>query len=195
MTNARPQAPLENVGAGAILALLTIPIGVIIVALIASIGVFGGIVGFVVAFCAVALYRRGSGGIISRNGAWTVTAIVVATILLGIWVSMVVSFAHGLAHLGNIGLPQFWPQFNHDFPALLSQDGLFIVLVLAFGILGAARTLRRAFVTAHVSPSPTATYGSSSESTTITPTAYRNDVDGAPTGSADDKTAPPTLGH
>jgi hypothetical protein len=195
MTNARTQAPPENVGVGASLALLTIPIGVVIVVAIVSIGVFASIAGYVLALLGVWLYRRGSGGTISRTGAWIVTGTVVASILVGMWASMVVSFAHGLAHLGNIGLAQFWPQFGQDFPALLSEDALVLVLVLAFGVIGSFRTLRRAFATSRVGGPPKANFGSTFNSTTITPTTYMNDVDGAPTGSADDKTAPPTLGH
>lgn len=195
MTNARPQAPIENVGAGAILALLAIPVGAVIIVLISSIGFVASIAGYVLAVLGVWLYRRGSGGIISRTGAWIVTGIVVVAILLGIWLSMVASFAHGLAHLSNIGLPQFWPQFNHQFPQLIGQNGLFIVLVLVFGILGAFRTMRRAFATAHVGARPGETFGSPIESTTVTPTVYQNDVDAAPTGSADDKTPPPTIGR
>jgi hypothetical protein len=140
------------------------------------------------------LYRRGSGGVISRVGAWVVTAIVLATLLVGIWASMVVSFADGLGHLGDIGLPGFWPQFTKDFPDNLNANLLFIVLVLAFGLLGAFRTLRRAFATTRVIARPNTTIGSADGPSTVTPTVYRNDVDAAPTGSADDKTPPPTVG-
>ncbi len=193
MTNARPQAPVENVGAGAILALLAIPVGVVVLVLISSIGFIASIVGFLVAFCAIWLYRRGSGGIISRTGAWIVTAIVAVTLLLGVWASMVVTFARGIGHLGNIGLPEFWPEFNKDFPANVNANILFILLTLAFGVLGAVRILRRAFLTAHV-PGAQRDSATSTGSSTITPTTYRNDVDAPPTGSADDKTTPPTSG-
>src|ERR1700710_877110 len=122
MTSTRPQSPVENVRGGGLFALLAIPLGVIILTLISSIGFVASIVGFVVAFCAVWLYRRGSGGIISRTGAWVGTIIVLATLLLGIWVSEVVEFARGIGHLGNIGDPTFWPQFNDRFPSLIGQD-------------------------------------------------------------------------
>jgi hypothetical protein len=195
MTNARPQAAIENVGGGTILALLAIPVGVIILVLVSSIGIFASVVGFVVAISAVWLYRRGSGGIISRTGAWTVTVIVLATLLIGIWISLVVIEAGGLGHLDVVTDPRYLQAFNTHFSQVLSDNALFIVLVLLFGILGAFRTLGRAFATAHVSASPTATFGSSIESTTVTPTVYQNDVDSAPTGSADDKTPPPTAGR
>lgn len=195
MTTVRPQSPIENVLGGGLLALLAIPVGVIILTLIASIGVFASIVGFIIAFSSVWLYRRGSGGIISRTGAWIVTAIVLVTLLLGIWVTEVVGFARGIGHLGNIGLPEFWPQFNHEFPSLLGQDALFIVLVLVFGAVGAFRTLGRAFATTRVITRPDTAYGSPDGPSSIGTTTYQNDVDGAPTGSIDDKTTPPTTGN
>src|ERR1700743_2591851 len=116
MTDVRAQPPEENVIGGGLLALLALPVGVVVLVLISSIGVVASIVGYLVAFAAMWLYRRGSGGVISRVGAWVVTAIVLATLLVGIWASMVVSFADGLGHLGDIGLPGFWPQFTRDFP-------------------------------------------------------------------------------
>jgi hypothetical protein len=195
MTNVRAQAPVENVGAGAILALLAIPVGVILLVLLSSVGVFASIVGFAVSFAALWLYRRASGGVISRAGAWIVAAIVLATLLLGIWASMVVGLAGGLGHLSRIGLPQFWPVFNANFSTLVSQNVVFIVLVLAFGALGSFRILGRAFATAHVAPRPNTPVGPDAGSTTYSPTVYQNDVDAAPTGSADDRTPPPSAGN
>jgi hypothetical protein len=196
MTNVRPQAPVENILAGSILALLAIPVGVILLVLLGTIGIVASIVGFAVSFAALWLYRRASGGIISRVGAWIVTLIVAVSLLLGIWAQLVVTAAGGLGHLDRIGLPEFWPIFNHDFADTLSQSGLFIGLVLLFGALGAFRLLRRAFATAHVPAHPGAAYGSydspTSNATTVTPTVYQNDVDAPPTGSADDKTPPPS---
>jgi hypothetical protein len=194
MTSARQEPPVENVAAGAILSLLAIPVGVIILTLISTVGFAASIVGFVIAICAVWLYRRGSGGIISRTGAWVVTAVVAFTLLFGIWVSLVVEFAGGLGKLHNIGLAEFWPLFNRDFSKLVSENGVFILLVLAFGVLGAFRTLRRAFITTRIVSAPNTSYGSPDGPPTVTPTIYTNDVDGAPTGSADDRTPPPTIG-
>jgi hypothetical protein len=194
MTAARPQGQPENVLAGALLALLALPVGVVILALISSIGFVASIVGFLVAFAAVWLYRRGSGGAISRTGAWIVTAIVVLTLLLGIWVSLVVAFARGLGHLANIGLPDFWPQFNENLPDDINANILFIVLIIVFGALGAFRILGRAFVTARQTPNPANLTG---QATTLPPApqTYHDDIDAPPTGSADDKTAPPTTGN
>ena len=194
MTAARPQSQPENVIGGALLALLALPVGVVILTLISSIGIVASIVGFLVAFAAVWLYRRGSGGAISRTGAWIVTGIVVLTLLLGIWVSLVVAFARGLGHLANIGLPDFWPQFNQNLPDDINSNILFIVLIIVFGALGAFRILGRAFFTARQTPNPSNLTG---QATALPPApqTYHDDIDANPTGSADDKTAPPTTGN
>jgi len=193
MSTPTNQQQPENVIGGAILALLAIPVGVIALTLLWSIGFIASIVGFLVAFCAFWLYRRGSGGQISRAGAWIITAIVVFSIAFGLWVAMVVDFADGLGHLGNIGMPGFWPQFNDHFSDIVGANVLAIVLVFAFGALGAFRILGRAFATARQTSAPANLTG---QSTTLppAPTTYHDDIDAAPTGSADDKTAPPTAG-
>jgi hypothetical protein len=193
MTAPRPQGQPENVLSGALLALLAVPVGVILLALLSSIGFVASIVGYLVAFAAVWLYRRGSGGVISRVGAWIVTGIVLLTLLLGVWVSLVVAFASGLGNLGNIGLPGFWPQFNENLPDDIGSNGLFIVLILVFGALGSFRILGRAFATARQTPTPANLTGEPT-SLPAAPQIYHDDIDAPPTGSADDKTAPPTAG-
>jgi hypothetical protein len=183
----------ENVIGGALLALLAIPVGVVALTLLWSIGFVASIVGFLVAFSAVWLYRRGSGGVISRVGAWTVTLIVVVALALGLWVALVVEFANGIGHLGNLGYPDFWPQFNAHFPDILKADVLSVVLVFVFGALGSFRVLGRAFSVARQTAAPANLTG---QPTTLpaAPTTYHDDIDAAPTGSADDKTVPPSTG-
>jgi hypothetical protein len=193
MTAPRPQAQPENVIGGGLFALLAIPVGVIALTLLWSIGFVASIVGFLVAFCAVWLYRRGSGGVISRVGAWTITAIVVFAIAFGLWIAMVVDYARGIGHLDNLGDPTFWPQFNHDFPDNVNTNILAIVLVFVFGALGSFRILGRAFATARQTPNPSNLSGQSS-TLPPAPSTYHDDIDAPPTGSADDKTAPPTAG-
>jgi hypothetical protein len=188
-----PVVPNEDVVRGGLFALLAIPVGVILLTLLSSIGFIASIVGWVVAFCALWLYRRGSGGFISRVGAWTVTAIVVVSLLIGIWASLVVTLAGGLGQLSVIGDPRFWPLFSSNFGTLLNQNLLFVILVLAFGALGAFRTLGRAFATARQPRTQEQIFGQAPTGT-VYPTSYQNDVDGAPSGSADDKTKPPTSG-
>jgi hypothetical protein len=191
MTAVRPQGQPENVLAGGLLAVLALPVGVVVLALISSIGFIASIVGYLVAFSAVWLYRRGSGGIISRVGAWVVTGIVVLTLLIGIWVSLVLGAAGGLGELGVLSNPRFWSLFNEDFPSLVGGNILFIALILVFGALGSFRVLGRAFATARQTPNPSNITGLS---TTLPPApqTYHDDIDAPPTGSADDKTAPPT---
>src|ERR1700709_1746382 len=129
MTTSSTQPQPENVIGGAMLALLAIPVGVIALTLLWSIGFVASIVGFLVAFTAVWLYRRGSGGVISQVGAWLITALVVFPLAFGLWVAMVVDYAHGLGHLGNIGYGDFWAQFNADFSANVNASILSIILV------------------------------------------------------------------
>jgi hypothetical protein len=190
----QPQPQPENVIGGGLFALLAIPVGVIALTLLWSIGFIASIVGFLVAFSAVWLYRRGSGGVISRVGAWLITAIVVFTLAFGLWVAMVVDYAHGLGHLSNIGQGDFWAQFNADFSDNVNASILSIILVFVFGALGAFRILGRAFATARQTDAPANLTG---QPTTLppAPATYHDDIDAAPTGSADDKTAPPTTGN
>jgi hypothetical protein len=193
MTGSTTHHQPENVISGALLALLALPVGVIVLALISSIGFVASIVGYLIAFAAVWLYRRGSGGVISRVGAWVITGVVVLTLLVGIWVSLVVTAVGGLGNLGLIGDARFWPLFNEHFSDLVGGSALFIILVLAFGVLGSFRVLGRAFATARLHESAATAPGNS---TTLppAPTTYHDDIDAAPTGSADDKTKPPTAG-
>jgi len=118
----------------------------------------------------------------------------VLTLLIGIWLSLVVGFAGGLGSLGNLNDPTFWAQFNTQFPTLLNQNILFVVLIFVFGAIGSVRILGRAFATARQTAGPTNLMG---QSTTLppAPVTYHDDIDAAPTGSADDKTAPPSSGE
>jgi hypothetical protein len=198
-----PKTPGQKLLAGSLLALLVIPVGVILFTLISSVGFVASITGFVIAFAAVWLFRKGAGGIITRAGAWVIAAIVVVTLLLGFYVSMVVDFANGVAKAETVAghsmtaldlfnNPNFWPAFNANFSSQFSDNALFFTLALVFGILGSFRILRRAFVTSVPSTSTAATFGTAPNAPSPThPPVYLNDVDGSPTASADDKTLPP----
>jgi hypothetical protein len=76
----------------------------------------------------------------------------------------------------------------------VSENVLSVVLVFAFGALGAFRILGRAFATARQTASPANLTG---QATTLppAPATYHDDIDAPPTGSADDKTAPPSTGN
>jgi hypothetical protein len=201
---AQPTNTNEDVIKGGLFALVAIPLGVVLLVLLSSIGFIASIVGFVVAAAAVWLYRRGSGGFISRTGAFVVTGVVIVALLVGIWLSVAVDAAGGLGHLDRLGDSAFWSAFSANFGRLLGEEGLFVPLVILFGALGAFRTLRRAFAIARqprtqeqiFGQQPPTPYGSAPGTTasTIQPTSYQNDVDGPPSASVDDKTKPPTPG-
>jgi hypothetical protein len=201
---AQPANTNEDVIKGGLFALVAIPLGVILLVLLSSIGFIASIVGFVVAAAAVWLYRRGSGGFISRSGAFVVTGVVVVALLIGIWISIAIDFAGGLGHLGLLGQSEFWDQYWANFGKLVGEEGLFVPLVIVFGALGAFQTLRRAFAIARqprtqeqiFGQQPPTPYTSAPGTTasTIQPTSYQNDVDGPPSASVDDKTPPPTPG-
>jgi hypothetical protein len=214
---ATPPTPTEHVGRGALLALFAIPAGIVVFVAISSIGIFASIVSFGVAFAAYWLYQRGAGGIVTRAGAWVVTSIVVVTIVLSLYFSMVWQFATAVANttkektLGAstwdvLNLPGFWPAFNDNFSYQASHSVGNIIFALALGALGSYRILRRAF--AMTSSGPSAAFGARPGSPLpppaaltdpppaphVAPQVYENDVDAPPTGSADDKTAPPSAG-
>ena len=92
-TPVQPAAPVvlppENRTRGTLLALLIIPAGIIVWAIIWSIGFIAGIVGIGVAIGALALYRFGSGGRISLNGAVRVSVIVVITLVLAFFAGII----------------------------------------------------------------------------------------------------------
>lgn len=172
-----PQRPIENVSRGALLSLLAIPVGVVLWTLIWSVGIVASIVAFVIAIAAVWLYRKGSGGLISRPGAWIVTLVVVFTLLLSFWVGMVVDYAGGLGHLNYISEPRFFAFFNEDFAENFKGDLPSFGLALLFSALGCFRVLGRAFATARATSSTTSTFGTAPEAPSG---AYVPQVDAAP---------------
>src|SRR3954451_23687257 len=84
-----PSLPAENVPRGPIFPLLITPAGVIVWTVIWAIGFIASIVALGVAIGALALYRLGSGGRISRTGAIRVTVITIITLLLSFVVGIV----------------------------------------------------------------------------------------------------------
>jgi hypothetical protein len=188
--------------AGGLLALLIIPVGVLIFVLISSIGFVASITGFVIALGAVWLYGKGSGGVITRAGAWIVTSIVVVTLLLAFYISMVVDFANDVSKdltsqgqtisaVDVFNRPAFWSVFNENVGAILSDNALYFVIALLLGLLGSFRTLRRAFATSGA-PSGVTSAATVSPTRAAQSSTYLSDVGGAPTASADEKTPPPS---
>jgi hypothetical protein len=189
-----PRTHQETVVRGTLFSLIVIPVGILVFVLISSVGFIASITGFLVAYGAAWLYGKGTGGAITRAGAWVITGVVAVTLLLSFYVSMVVDFAR--AGGSHFAIPatqffsgaDFWPLFNQNFGDLLKADGVSFLIALALGILGSYRVLRRAFAMSALAKPPTATpystlYGSP-----------ENEADGAPSASADDKTKPPTPG-
>jgi hypothetical protein len=200
--------PTENTVRGSLLALLVVPVGIFVYCLIASVGIVASIVSYGVALGAVWLYQRGAGGFISRAGAWVITVIIVGTIALSLYVNYIYVVAGALAKAlpGTFGStwwaalnsPGFWPFFNEHIGAVVQASALNIVLSVVLGILGAYRTLMRVFRATsggRVAPYSARSAAAARVQAPVPPSlAYPNDVDGAPTGSADDKTPPPTTG-
>jgi hypothetical protein len=141
-----PQHPSENVVRGILLALIVIPVGVAAWVAIWSVGVVASIVAYGIAFAAVWLYRRGSGGLITRSGAWGITAIVVVTLLLGFWLGIAVDFAGGFGHLDLLVDPRFQQIFQDNFGEIVKANLVSLLLAVAIGGLGVYRVLRHAFV-------------------------------------------------
>jgi hypothetical protein len=144
------------------LALLIIPAGVLVWVGLWSLGFITSIVAFGIAVGAVWLYRKGSGGLITREGAWTVTAIVVVTLLIAFWLGLVLDEAGGIKHLDRLSNPVFWRYFSEDFGALVKQDILSLLIAVAFAALGVRRVLGNAFATARATAETASNLGAES---------------------------------
>ena len=153
MTSYTTPVPEENVTRGTLLALLVIPLGVIVWTIIWNVGFIASIVSFGVAFLAVFLYQRGSGGTISRAGAIRVILIVVVTVALSLFIGVVSEVAIAIGQAADISpfdavaSPNFWPFFNEILAEPDVQKELLpaIGLGILFAALGCFSTLRRAF--------------------------------------------------
>jgi hypothetical protein len=143
--------PVENVARGAVFALLVVPAGIAVWLVLWKFGFIASIVAFGVVWAAVQLYVRGSGGAISRAGAFVILGLVVVTLLLSFLAGMVydvaseVGKASSLSTWGTLTHDGFWTFFWDVFPdALDTYKGSF-AFAAAFGALGAFRTLRSVF--------------------------------------------------
>ncbi|MHC5797762.1 hypothetical protein ACVXZ4_16555 [Lacisediminihabitans sp. FW035] len=141
----------ENVVRGGIFALVAVPVGIVLWVVIWSIGIVSAIVAFAVAAFAAWLYRKGSGGLVSKVGALVIAAIVLGTILLSFYFGLVSDYAKfageqlGLNPFAAVLDPLFWPNFNADFGLLLNGNLLNLVFALALGTLGAFSVIRKAY--------------------------------------------------
>jgi hypothetical protein len=136
--------PSENVPRGTILALLIIPAGIIVWTIIWSIGFIASIVALGVALGALALYRLGSGGRISRTGAIRVTIITIVTLVLSFIVGIV---SDNLAYyLKAINAGRFFDALSADIGRAPGDYAIQFVLAIGLGALGCFSVLRTAFV-------------------------------------------------
>jgi len=147
-------APLplpENVVRGGLFAAIAVSVGIVLWVIIWSIGIVSALVAFAVAAFAAWLYRKGSGGLISKVGALVIAGIVLGTILLSFYFGLVSDYAKyageqlGLTPFAAVLDPLFWPNFNADFGTLLNGNLLNLVFALALGTLGAFSAIRKAY--------------------------------------------------
>ena len=155
----QPVRPQEDTIKGALFALAIVPVIVVIEVLLSSLGIAAAIVGFVAAIGAVWLYRKGSGGLVSRTGAWVVTGIVIVSVLLGFWAAIAVDLVGGIGHLARLADPRFPAVYSAYFGAEVKANAVYYGLGILFAALGAFRTLGRAFSTARQPVDPEAMFG------------------------------------
>jgi hypothetical protein len=156
-TSAAP-TQVENIGKGTAFALLAVPAGVAVWLILWKFGFIASIVGFGAVWVAVQLYVRGSGGVISRLGAFIILGIVVVTLLLSFLSGMVYDAAD---EIGKASSMTTWEAFTHDkfwtvfwdaFPDALPLYKKDFLIASAFGALGAFSMLRTVFQQAAQAP-------------------------------------------
>ena len=142
--------PVEDVNRGTVVALLTIPAGIIVWTLIWSIGFIASVVTFGMAILATFLYRLGSGGTIGRAGAVRITIVTLVTVVLSIIAGVVWDVAVTLSRFAKVtpiealSHPNFGTVFENYFEG--NGNLYFSLLVaVAFGVLGCFSVLRGAF--------------------------------------------------
>ncbi|MFM9919085.1 hypothetical protein [Lacisediminihabitans sp. H27-G8] len=151
----------ENVVRGGMFAAVAVPLGIVLWVVIWSIGFVSAIVAFAVAAFAAWLYRKGSGGLVSKVGALVIAGIVLVTILLSFYFGLVSDYAKfageqlGLNPFAAVLDPLFWPNFTADFGLLLNANLLNLLFALALGTLGAFSVIRKAYRSSSI-PAPVA---------------------------------------
>lgn len=158
-----PHLPVrENVGRGALAALVTVPVGVIAWVIVWGFGFVASIVGFVVALLALRLYLWGAGRI-SRAGAAVVLLTTTVTLLVAFFAGIVYDAAIGFGEGSGLGAwgafthPDFWPAFWEVVPPVLPEYLPDFGWAVGFGALGSFATIRSAFAAARASAAPAPT--------------------------------------
>ena len=147
----QPPVPAEDVNRGTVVALLTIPAGIIAWCIIWSIGFIASVVTFGMAILATFLYRLGSGGTIGRAGAIRITIVTLTTVVLSIIAGVVTDVALSISRFAKVSPIEALshPNFGKVFETYISSgDGnlyFSLLIAVAFGILGCFSVLRGAF--------------------------------------------------
>jgi hypothetical protein len=134
--------PPENRLRGTLLALLIIPAGIIVWVIVWAIGFVAAIVGIGIAVGALALYRFGSGGRVSYNGAVRVSVIILVTLVLSFIAGIISDSPTYFQRALQSG------KFFEGLGAAFSRGGgdftINILLVLVFAVLGIVLVFRTA---------------------------------------------------
>jgi hypothetical protein len=115
---------------------------VIVWAIVAAIGYISGIVGLGIALGALGLYRLGSGGRISYNGAARVSAIVVGTLILSFIAGIVAPNAAYFSRAAQTG--RFFDALGYAMSLGGGDTVINILLALVFAALGVFTIFRTA---------------------------------------------------
>ena len=198
MTVASPSSPpSENLQRGVIFALIALPVGVIAWDILWGFGFVASIVAFGVAYLAVRLYRFGSGGRVSRNGAIAVAVITIGTLIIAVISGFAVQIVglysqqFGTSIPEALVAPRFW---GIVFAAMTSIQALpTLLLAAAFGALGCFGTLRAAFIQTRAQPTAGAVPAVVDPAVPAPPAAPSGMVlNGEPVPPADDSADPGT---
>lgn len=148
-----PAAPAgrEDVLRGSVFALAAVPLGLIAWLVLWDLGWMASVAAFIAAAGAARLYVLGTGGIISRRGAWVVVALTVVTVLLSFLGSMLIDAAKylgGGSPLFMLAEAQTWDLLGFNLATnrelVDSYAGDFLIALL-FSALGCFFTLRQLF--------------------------------------------------
>jgi hypothetical protein len=136
---------------GAVFALAAVPVGIVAWLVLWNMGWMASIVAFIAAALAARLYVMGTGGIISRRGAWVVAAVTIGTVLLSFWGGMLVDaakFLGGGSPLTMLADAETWDVLLFNLSTnreLVDGYGGDFMVALLFSALGCFFTLRRLF--------------------------------------------------
>lgn len=161
MTQPSPSSlPSENLQRGVIFALIAVPLGVIAWDILWGVGFVASIVAFGVAYLASRLYRFGSGGRVTRNGAIAIAAITIGTLVIAFISGFAVDIVGEYSRITGASIPEslvsgrFW---GIVFASMTTGPALISLLLAAlFGALGCFSILRGAFRQTRPQPDPNA---------------------------------------